>query len=248
LRIVLADAVYRSDPEQGGGALLEAMPASTELFVRLRSVTRELALPVPAVSSLLDLAVDGSAEALARLLAVAPVARGAQRDPELENLLADGLVEVGDASPDELLAALRVAPAAQAQAAIELVAAGLSRSDVDPAKYPLADSLRTALAQTGAPAATLDGWLAVVERRPQASGDAAHAAPPAGSGAPAAAGVGPAAPGAAPALAPASAPAASPAVPSASRSNPAVLVTPATDARPATAVCTGNAPTCPGGG
>ncbi len=248
LRVVLADAVYRSDPDQGGGALLEAMPASTELFVRLRSVTRELALPVPAVSSLLDLAVDGSAEALARLLAVAPLARGAQRDPELENLLADGLVEVGDASPDELLAALRVAPAAQAQAAIELVATGLSRSDGDPAKYPLAESLRTALAQPGAPAATLDGWLALVERRPQTSGDAARAAPPAGSAAPAAAGVGPGAPGAAPALAPAPAPAVSPAVPSASRGNPAVLVTPATDARPAAAVCTGNAPTCPGGG
>src|SRR5439155_745533 len=76
LRIVLADAVYRSDPDQGGGVLLEAMPPSAELFLRLRSVGRELALPVPAVSSLLDLAVDGSAEALARLFALAPPPEG----------------------------------------------------------------------------------------------------------------------------------------------------------------------------
>ncbi len=117
LRVVLADAVYRSDPEQGGGALLEAMPASPDLFLRLRSVGRELALPVPAVSSLLDLAVDGSAEALARLMALAPLARGPQHDEQLEAILSDGLVEVGEASPDEMLAALRAAPAPQAHAA-----------------------------------------------------------------------------------------------------------------------------------
>src|SRR2546428_1409771 len=51
LRIVLAAAVYRSDPDQGGGALLEAMPPSSELFLRLRSVGRELALPVPPAPS-----------------------------------------------------------------------------------------------------------------------------------------------------------------------------------------------------
>src|SRR5207248_6617182 len=110
LRIVLADAVYRSDPDQGGGALLEAMPPSSELFLRLRSVGRELSLPVPAVSSLLDLAVDGSTEAVARLLALAPLARGTQHDDQLESLLSDGLVEVGEASPEEMLAALRSAP------------------------------------------------------------------------------------------------------------------------------------------
>src|SRR5438477_244834 len=134
LRIVLADAVYRSDPDQGGGMLLEAMPASADLFLRLRSVGRELALPVPAVSSLLDLAVDGSAEALARLFALAPLARGAQRDEQLAAMLSDGLVEVGDASPDEMFAALRVAPAPQAQAAIELVAAGVEQTGTDAAR------------------------------------------------------------------------------------------------------------------
>src|SRR5438477_2201677 len=138
LRVVLADALYRSDPDQGGGALLEAMPASPELFLRLRSVGRELSLPVPAVSSLLDLAVDGSPEALVRLLALAPLARGPQHDDQLAALLSDGLVEVGEASPDELLAALRGSPEPQSQAAVELVAVGLKQTDNGTERYPLA--------------------------------------------------------------------------------------------------------------
>src|SRR5258705_108464 len=83
LRIVLADAVYRSDPDQGGGALLEAMPPSPDLFLRLRSVSKELGLPIPAVSSLLDPAVDGRPRALARPFARAPLARGPDRDEPL---------------------------------------------------------------------------------------------------------------------------------------------------------------------
>src|SRR5256712_6301647 len=50
-RPVLADAVYRSDPDQGGGALLEAMPPSSELFLRLRSVGRRLPVPLPPAPS-----------------------------------------------------------------------------------------------------------------------------------------------------------------------------------------------------
>jgi len=112
--------------------LLEAMPASPDVFLRLRSVGRELALPIPAISSLLDLAVDGNAEALARLLAVAPLARAAERDEQLAALLSDGLLEVGDASPEELFSALRAAPASQAQAAIELISTGVEQSGTDP--------------------------------------------------------------------------------------------------------------------
>jgi D-alanyl-D-alanine carboxypeptidase/D-alanyl-D-alanine-endopeptidase (penicillin-binding protein 4) len=181
LRVVLADALYRSDPEQGGGALLEALPASPDLFLRLRSVGRELSLPVPAVSSLLDLAVDGSGEALARLLALSPLARGPQHDEQLAALLSDGLLEVGEASPDEFLAALRSAPAPHADAAIELVGMALQAGDTEPDQYPLAKELKVALAQPGAPGQQLDGWLAVLENRPPpaAPAEATPAAAPA---------------------------------------------------------------------
>lgn len=237
LRIVLADAVYRSDPDQGGGPLLEAMPASPELFLRLRSVTRELGLPVPAVSSLLDLAVDGSGEALARLFALAPLARGAERDEQLAALLSDGLVEVGEASAEEMLAALRIASTPHAQAAIELVAAGLEQSGTDATRYPLVQTLRRTVGQPDAPEAQTEGWLAVLEHRAVRTAEAIAQSPqPEVS----ATSIAPAPP----------LPAASRTAPDspALRTNPAVLVTPPTDTKPAAAVCTGQSPACPGGG
>jgi len=205
LRVVLADALYRSDPDGGGGALLEAMPASPELFLRLRSVGRELSLPVPAVSSLLDLAVDGSPEALARLFALAPLARGNDHDEQLATLLRDGLVEVGEASPDEMLAALRAAPGPQAQAAVQLVSDGLIDEGDEVVRYPLAQLIKSALAQAGAPAEQLDGWLAALERREPAPPVSAQPASVPSAGAP----VAPPAPAVSPA-GPAAAPSAEP--------------------------------------
>jgi serine-type D-Ala-D-Ala carboxypeptidase/endopeptidase (penicillin-binding protein 4) len=177
VRIAAADALVRSDPEQGGGPLLEAMPPSPELFARLRAVSRELSLPIPAVSPLLDMAVDGSAEALARLLALAPLARGAQHDEPLEALLSKGLADVADASPAELVAALRAAPAVQAQAAVELAAIGLIAGESDPARSELARLLKDA---RGADGAQAQAWLAVLEKRePAPAATAAVAQAPA---------------------------------------------------------------------
>jgi serine-type D-Ala-D-Ala carboxypeptidase/endopeptidase (penicillin-binding protein 4) len=162
VRVMVADALVRSDPEQGGGPLLEAMPLSPELFAKLRAVGRELSLPVPAVSPLLDLAMDGSTEALARLLAIAPLARGPQHDEQLESALVKGFGEVADASPDELVAALRAAPSAQAQAGVELLAIGLTAAEADPARSAVARLLKES---RGAEAAQAQGWIAVLERR-----------------------------------------------------------------------------------
>lgn len=168
LRAVVADALYRTDPDQGGGPLLEAVPSSTELtglFLRLRSVGRELGLTVPLVPSLLELAVDGSGEALARLLTLAPLARGPGHDVALEALLTDGLVEVGDASADEYLATLRTAPPAHALAGVELTAVGLAQAGTEAAHFPLAKSIEAASLAQPAEAPQLQGWLAVLERR-----------------------------------------------------------------------------------
>jgi D-alanyl-D-alanine carboxypeptidase/D-alanyl-D-alanine-endopeptidase (penicillin-binding protein 4) len=175
VRVMAADALYRSDPDGGGGALLEALPPSPELFARLRSVTREMALPVPAVSSLLDLAVDGSAEAFSRLLTFAPLSRAPQRDDALSTALSDGLVEVADASPVELLAAVRAAPADQAQIVLELLADGLSRADLDPDETPLAKLLRTA---NPSEVPQAQAWLALLDQRNLVPPPAAAAALP----------------------------------------------------------------------
>ena len=175
VRVMVADALVRSDPEQGGGPLLEAMPLSPDVFAKVRAVSRELSLPLPAISPLLDLAVDGSTEALARLLAVAPLARGPQHDEQLEAVLAKGLAEVADASPDELVAALRTAPSAQAQAGVELVAVGLTAAEADPSRSTLARLLKES---HGADAAQAQPWIAALERHvePAPAGDAQGAA------------------------------------------------------------------------
>ena len=197
VRVVVADALVRSDPEQGGGPLLEAMPSSTDLFVKLRAVGRELSLPVPAVSPLLDMAVDGNAEALARLLALAPLARAPQHDEQLETLLSKGLADVADASADELFAALRAAPAVQAQAAVELAAIGFIAAESDPARSALARVLKEA---RGADAAQAQALLAALERHvdaapaPAPSKEAAHAVAAAAPPAPASSGAAPVGP------------------------------------------------------
>ncbi len=160
LRLAVADALYQNDPEQGGAQLLEAIPASTELFVRLRALGKELSLPLPVVSSLLDLAADGNADALSRLLALAPLATGQSDD--LLATLSDGLVEVGHNAPDELLTALRAAPPEQSQALLELMGFGLAMNAEDASSLELADALRAA---QGGDAAQAGSWLAVLQRR-----------------------------------------------------------------------------------
>ncbi|HEY2028258.1 MAG TPA: D-alanyl-D-alanine carboxypeptidase/D-alanyl-D-alanine-endopeptidase [Myxococcales bacterium] len=243
LRVALADALYRSDPEQGGGALLEALPASPELFLRLRNAGRELSLPVPAVASLLDLAVDGSPEAMLRLCALSPLAQTTPRDDALAGMLTDGLVEVGEASPEELVAALRIVPAPQAQAAVELISQGLLQASAqgrstaadgqrsaltDGHPYPLAEALRAA---QGAP---FDGWLSVLEhRKPLAQPQPQVPVAPAPPAAVASKGAEPASfDASAQALLKPQAP--KPSAPSAEafRAIPAVLIAPASDAAP----------------
>jgi len=147
-----------------------------------------------------------------------------------------------------------VAPGSQAQAAVELISTGLEQSGTDPAKYPLALTLRRTSPE-GSPSARFEGWLAVLERRPARPAESVAQSVPASTGSPP-----PAVP--APSSAPAAdptppAPAVVPAplpqpagllkAPGPARANPAALATPSPDAKPASA-CTGPSPTCPGGG
>src|SRR5262249_1223274 len=62
--------------------------------------------------------------------------------------------------------ALRVAPASQAQAAIELVSTGLEQAGTDPTKYPLSLALQRSSPEGAPPSAQFEGWLAALERRP----------------------------------------------------------------------------------
>jgi D-alanyl-D-alanine carboxypeptidase/D-alanyl-D-alanine-endopeptidase (penicillin-binding protein 4) len=239
LRVVVAEALYRSDPDAGGGALLEAMPVSADLWVRLRALGRELALQLPVVPSLLDLAAEGSSEALARILAVAPLARGAEHDEALEHALSEGLIDVGDAAPDEIVSALRGAPQAQARAVVELIAIGLAQAGTDPQKFALAQALRDNAARGRIDPALSGQWLALLEHG-GAPASATVAAGPASSSAdapkpaPSAAAASPApAPPLAPAAAAASPPAAAKALGAATSGPPSPAVVPASATTPA---------------
>ena len=75
VRLMIADALFRTDAEAGAGPLLEALPVGSELFGRLRAACAELKLPIPVLGALLDLAADGNADALARICAGRPAAR-----------------------------------------------------------------------------------------------------------------------------------------------------------------------------
>ena len=87
-------------------------------------------------------------------------------------MLSDGLVEVADASAEEFVAAVRAAPADQAQAFVELLAEGISRADLEPEDTPVAQLLRSANPADVPQAAA---WLALLEQQsvPPASSAAA---------------------------------------------------------------------------
>jgi hypothetical protein len=164
---------------------------------------------------------------------------------------------VGEASPDEFLAALRASPEPQSQAAVELVGIGLDQIDEEFDKYPLVRALRAAMEQPGAPARQLDRWLAGLENRPppadQTPADAAAATSSAVATVESAAAAATSAaqpatnqsqPAAAPAAAPAPAtppPAPAPATPAPASETPAVPAPQPSDAKPSSASRRGKA-------
>ena len=201
VRAVAADALFRTDPDAGGGALLDALPATPELLVRLRELGRELQLPLSVVSALLDLGAEGNSEALTRLVALAPQARWAPGaappnstqgpDEALEDLLAEGLLDVSEAAPEETLAALKAAAPPSARAAVELIALGLAASGGAAKKTAVGQLVLLAAAREGPEGEQARGWFAVFEHRepdapPGAAGPVAGgvASPPPGPVAP----------------------------------------------------------------
>jgi len=138
LRAVLADAAYRSDPEAGIALLLDNVPRSPDVLGRLRTVARELSVPVPSLNPLIDLAAEGNAEALDRLLSLSA---SASEDDATATLVADGLQEIGRTAPSELFDALVRSPQGVSAAALPLLAKGIAAA-ADKAEHPFLATLR----------------------------------------------------------------------------------------------------------
>lgn len=171
LRALVADAIYRADPESGSQVLVENVPTDAPSVGRLRALGEELNLGASALSSLIDVAANGHGEALDRLLLVAHSARD---DEPTRALLQDGLQEIGRTAPDELFDALRRANEPVHAATLSLLGGGIAQSP-ETTGHPFLERLKSPLRATSVPAA-----MALYERLRQAltASDRVEAAAP----------------------------------------------------------------------
>ena len=100
-------------------------------------MARELSVDVPGVTSMVELAASGNAEALARVVELAGAARG---DAKAETELAEAMGEVARTAPEELVVSLREAGSAEREATVTLLARGLVQAG--DAEHPFWQSLR----------------------------------------------------------------------------------------------------------
>ncbi len=136
LRLAIAECVYLSDPdgETSTRTFLEAIPSDPQVLARLWAAGGGED-PRPVLPSLGDLAGEGTPDAVARLVDVAPASA---LDGGLAAAIGDVLASVAATAPDELVAALKAAPAPVQEAAIAGLGAGLSRSDEKENPFPAA--------------------------------------------------------------------------------------------------------------
>lgn len=145
LRAVVADAIYRSEPESSVQMLLDNVPPTSDAFARLRAVGQELNIATPLVSSLIDVAAEGNADAIDRTLTLAHQAKG---DEATSATFADGLQEVGRNAPDELFEALRHCTDEVRDDGLVLLERGISQSD-EKGTHPFLERLKAIPAPQG---------------------------------------------------------------------------------------------------
>jgi D-alanyl-D-alanine carboxypeptidase/D-alanyl-D-alanine-endopeptidase (penicillin-binding protein 4) len=185
VRAVVAESVYRSDPEdaQGVRALLDSISGADDVYGRLRQLAKEMAIDVPAVPAVVEVAAQGNAEAMARLV---ELARPSEGDPAAEREVAAAMSEVARTAPEELIGALRGAPTADRESAIRLLARGLVK--VADAEHPFWPALKRSMGSVEPAAAAfareMDATLSLriaEEKAPRPPpADTAATAPPAG--------------------------------------------------------------------
>jgi len=126
VRMAAAEAIYLSDPDSDTAqhTFLDNLALDAQSLTRLTAVASDLPVATPVLGSLSDLASQGGADALSRLLELAPAAS----DPKLSELYASELTEVARNAPRELLDALRTAAPASSDAALRALSRGLSRA------------------------------------------------------------------------------------------------------------------------
>ncbi|WP_242356710.1 D-alanyl-D-alanine carboxypeptidase/D-alanyl-D-alanine-endopeptidase [Anaeromyxobacter sp. SG64] len=140
LRLAVAESIYLSEPdgETARRAFLDAATSDPQALGRLLAALGPDE-PVPVLPSLGDLAAEGEADALARLLELAPAAVS---DARLGAALAEVMGAVASSAPEEILTALRAAPAPLQEATISVLARGLAAAEEG--ERPFREALRAA--------------------------------------------------------------------------------------------------------
>jgi D-alanyl-D-alanine carboxypeptidase/D-alanyl-D-alanine-endopeptidase (penicillin-binding protein 4) len=139
VRAVVAESIYQSNPQDylGARALLDSFQATDEVYGRLRTLARDLKVDVPGVASVVELAAEGNAEALQRLI---ELSQAAQPDEAQKQELSDSLQEVARTAPEELVESLRGATANERDAVVLLLSRGLVKAADD--QHPLWGALQ----------------------------------------------------------------------------------------------------------
>lgn len=150
LRAVIAEALYLSEPEDGSArtAVLETFSSAPDVYGRLREAAAGVALPLPLVDTLVDLAAAGSGDALAQLLDLA--SRRLDDAPLLQEV-GLGLASIGSVAPEDLLASLNAATEEVQAVAVRLLGEGIAAQRLDeeepivgPQRHPFSVALATA--------------------------------------------------------------------------------------------------------
>jgi D-alanyl-D-alanine carboxypeptidase/D-alanyl-D-alanine-endopeptidase (penicillin-binding protein 4) len=136
----LAEALYESNREDylGIRALLDSFAATDAVYGRLRDVAKELGVEVPGVSSVIEVAAQGQAEAMSR---VVELCRATEGDEHAQRDISISMAEVAKTAPRELVIALKAAAPPERTAALARLAEGLSQSGG--AEHPFWPALRS---------------------------------------------------------------------------------------------------------
>jgi len=174
LRVALGECLYLSDPDSDTGrrTFVEAVPADPQALARVLAAAGGDGAEVPVLDSLGDLAAEGTADALPRLVELAPASAAA--DATLSRALGDVLADVAAAAPDDVVAALAAAQPAAQEAAVGALGAGISRSGER--EHPFVAALR-AMAERPDEAAAFARALAPRLATAIAAASAARSAP-----------------------------------------------------------------------
>jgi D-alanyl-D-alanine carboxypeptidase/D-alanyl-D-alanine-endopeptidase (penicillin-binding protein 4) len=140
VRAVLAEALYESNREDylGIRALLDSFAATDAVYGRLRDVAKELGVEVPGVSSVIEVAAQGQAEAMSRVM---ELCRATEGDEHAQRDISISMAEVAKTAPRELVIALKAAAPPERTAALARLAEGLSQSGG--AEHPFWPALRS---------------------------------------------------------------------------------------------------------